>query len=328
MTGVPQQALAVVFAVAGASCYAVASVTQQQAASRVHSTRAVDPALLVRLARTRRWQFGMLAVICGFALQATALELGRLVVVEPVFPIGLLFALLLEAHMEGRRLKHSEWTAAVATVGGMAAFLVAAMPTGGQRIAATGQLGYAAAGAAVLAGVACLIAFRVATAHRALVLSIAGGIGAGVTDALTKTVAALVGVHRLGLLGDGRLYLLAAMGLMTFTLQQNGFRAAGLPASLPAFAVLEPVVGALLGLFIYHEQVGDQYWRIVVQVAAVLLAVWGIARLANSVIVVGKRLAAAASAAATVATDAVAAATDAVASATSSAPKADVDTAS
>jgi hypothetical protein len=131
-----------------------------------------------------------------------------------------------------------------------------------------------------------------APGHRALLLSIGGGIGAGVTDALTKTVAALVGIEHFGLFADVRLYLLILVGLMTFTLQQNAFRAAGLAASLPAFAVLEPVVGALLGLFIYHEHLGGGGLRIAVEVLAVMAALWCIARLANSVIEELARLAA------------------------------------
>jgi hypothetical protein len=295
MTGAPAQVLAVGFAVAGAFSYALASVTQQRAASQLTSSAAFDPALLIRLARRRRWLISLIAVIAGYAFQAAALGLGRLVVVEPVFPIGLLFALLLAARAEGRRLCHAEWTAAVAAVGGLAVFLVAAMPTGGHRTAPAGPLGMTAVGAVVIAVVCCLAAIKVAPAHRALLFSIAGGIGAGVTDALTKTVAALVGVSRFGLFADPRLYLLAVVGLMTFTLQQNAFRAAGLAASLPAFAVLEPVVGALLGLFIYAERLGSGGIRITVEVLAVMAALWGIARLANSVITELARLAAVAS---------------------------------
>jgi hypothetical protein len=294
LTGALQQALAVLFAMAGAACYAVASVVQQGSAALLPSTKAFDPAVLVRLARKRRWLLGLIAIGGGFGLQAAALDLGRLVVVEPVFPAGLLFALLLAARVEGRRLRHSEWTAAVATVAGLAAFLVAAEPSGGSRTAGGGLLGLAAVGAACVAGVCCLLAFRVTAHHRALALSIGGGIGAGVTDAVTKTVAAVAGVHKLGVLGDVRLYLLAGVGLMTFTMQQNGYRAAGLPASLPAFAVLEPLVGAMLGLFIYHEHLGGGSVRIAVEVVAVLAAVWGIARLAKSVIEVAARLAASA----------------------------------
>jgi drug/metabolite transporter (DMT)-like permease len=293
MTGAPAQLLAVAFAAAGAFSYALASVTQQRAASQLPSPSAFDPAVLLRLARRRRWLISLIAVICGYACQAAALGFGRLIVVEPVFPTGLLFALLLAARAEGRRLRHAEWTAAVAAVGGLAIFLVAAQPSGGRRTAPAGSLGLAAAGAVAVAVVCCLLAMRAKPAHRALALSIGGGIGAGVTDALTKTVAGLAGTERLGLFGDIRLYLLALVGLLTFTMQQNAFRAAGLAASLPAFAVLEPVVGTLLGLFIYHEHVGGGAVRITVEAMAVMAALWGIARLANSVIAELARLAAA-----------------------------------
>ena len=147
-----------------------------------------------------------------------------------------------------------------------------------------------------MAGLCCVLAFRLTAHHRALALSIGGGIGAGVTDAVTKTVATVTGLHGLGVFGEIRLYLLAVIGLSTFTMQQNGYRAAGLPASLPAFAVLEPLVGSLLGLFIYHEHVGGGSARIAIEVIAVLAAVWGIARLAKSVIEVASRLAGAAAA--------------------------------
>jgi drug/metabolite transporter (DMT)-like permease len=292
VTGAPEQALAVAFAIIGAFSYAVASVYQQQSASKLSSGAAFDPAVLLRLARRRRWLFGMAAVICGYGLQAAALDLGRLVIVEPVFPVGLLFALVLAARADGRRLKHAEWTAALAAIAGLGVFLVAAQPTGGHRIASPGPLSLAAAGAVAVAMVCCLIAAKSRAPHRALVLSIGGGLGAGVTDALTKTVATLAGTHRFGIFGDVRLYLLAVVGLLTFTMQQNAFRAAGLSASLPSFAVLEPVVGSLLGLAIYHERVGGGGVRIAVEALAVLAALWGIARLANSVIAEIARLAA------------------------------------
>jgi hypothetical protein len=292
MTGAPAQVLAVGFAAAGAFSYAVASVTQQRAASQLPAGAAFDPALLLRLARRRRWLISLIAVICGYGCQALALNFGRLVVVEPIFPIGLLFALLLAARADGRRLGHAEWTAAVAAVGGLAVFLVAAMPSGGHRTAPAGPLALTAAGAVVIALITSLAAVKMAPGHRALLFSVGGGIGAGVTDALTKTVAALVGVEHFGLFADVRLYLLIVVGLMTFTLQQNAFRAAGLAASLPAFAVLEPVVGALLGLFTYTEHLGGGGIRIAVEVLAVMAALWGIARLANSVIEELARLAA------------------------------------
>src|SRR5215469_6061784 len=95
VTGAPAQALAIAFAIIGAFSYAVASVYQQQSASKLSSPAPFDPVVLLRLVRNRRWLLGLIAVICGYAMQAAALDLGRLVIVEPVFPVGLLFALLL-----------------------------------------------------------------------------------------------------------------------------------------------------------------------------------------------------------------------------------------
>jgi hypothetical protein len=294
VTGAPGQLLAVAFAVAGALSFALASVQQQRSASKLPSLASFDAAVLLRLARSRQWLLSMIPVILGYAMQAAALDLGRLVIVEPVFPCGLLFALLLAARADRRGLTQAEWTAAAAAIAGLGVFLVAAQPFGGDRIASAGPLGLSAAGAVGVSLLCCLIAVKASAPRRALVLSIGGGLGVGVMDALTKTVATLTGTHRLGIFGDVRTYLLALVGLLTFTMQQNAFRAAGLSASLPSFAVLEPVVGSILGLAIYHERVGSGGFRIAVEALAVLAAIWGIAKLANSVIAELARLAPAA----------------------------------
>ncbi len=291
MTGATQQVLSVVLALGGALCYAVAAVTQQRCAARLTSGSAVDLRLVLRLARTRSWQLSMIALVAGYALHASALALGRLVVVEPVIPLGLLMALLLGARAEGRSLCWSEWTAAIAAVAGLAVFLVAAQPSGGQQTAQTGPLGIATAVAVTVAALCCVVTTRTTVSHRAIPLAVGGGIAAGVTDTLTKTVVPLAGAQQFALLGDVRLYLLAVVGLLALTMQQNAYRAGGLAASLPAFVVLEPLVGSALGLMIYHERVGADPLRITIEVLAVLAAVWGIARLARSVIAEFGRLA-------------------------------------
>ncbi|MGE5137394.1 MAG: DMT family transporter [Gemmatimonadota bacterium] len=275
------QPLAVVLALAGSGSYAIAVVTQQRAAARLPSQRAFDVTVLLQLARRPAWLAGLAAVIAGVALQATALAVGRLVVVEPVFASGLLFALVLAAHRDRRRLRPGEWAAALAVVGGLALFLAAGQPAGGQRTATAGGLGLAAAVAAVI-GLGAVVIGRFAPSRRALLFGIGGGLAAGATDALIKSVTALLGSNLLVLLTDTRLWLLAGVGLLTYTIQQNGYRAAGLAAFLPAFAVVEPVSGSLLGLIAYHEVLNDGPGQIAVELIACAIATWGIARLARS----------------------------------------------
>ena len=275
------QPLAVALALAASVCFAVAAVTQQRAAARLPSQRAFDPAVLLRLIRRPAWLAGLAAVIAGFVLQAAALGLGRLVVIEPVLATSLLFALVLAARRDRRRLRRAEWAAALAVVAGLAVFLAAGQPAGGQRTAGAAALGLAAVAAAVLVGACTALAGRFPAPRRALLFGIGGGVAAGVTDALVKSVAVVAAGHVLSL-ADVRPYLLIAVGLLAFTIQQNGYRAAGLAAFLPAFAVMEPVCGALLGLIIYHERLSGRPGQIAVELVACAAATWGIARLAGS----------------------------------------------
>ena len=222
----------------------------------------------------------MAAVIAGFGLQAAALGLGRLVVIEPVLATGLLFALALAARRDRRRLSRGEWGAALAVVAGLAVFLAAGQPARAGARPARAALGLAVAAAAALIGLCALLAGRMAGSRRALLFGVGAGGAAGATDALTKSVAVLAAGHPLALFADTRLYLLIVAGLLAYTIQQNGYRAAGLAAFLPAFAVIEPVSGSLLGLIIYHERLSARPGQIAVELAACAAATWGITRLA------------------------------------------------
>jgi len=282
VSGVTAQPVAVALAAAAALSFAVANVLQQRVAYRLASGTAFDVAVLARLGRQPLWLLGLGMVIGSFALQAVALGSGRLVVIEPVLASSLLFALVLAARAERRRMRPGEWAAAIATFAGLGTFLVAAQPSGGDSVAGALPLGLAALAAVALAAACARFAARVTSARRALVLGLGGGVGAGVTDALTKSVAGLAGARQLEVFADARLYLLIVIGVLTYTMQQNGYRAAGLAAFLPTFAVLEPIVGSLLGLLIYHERLGGGSARIALEVLAGLAATWGIARLARA----------------------------------------------
>jgi len=282
MSGAGVQPVAIALAVTAAATFAVANVVQQRVAARLRSEAAFDTAVLARLIRRPLWLAGLGLVAVSLSLQATALDLGRLVVIEPVLASSLLFALALAAWADHRRMRPVECLAVLATFAGLVVFLSIARPSGGRATASPGLLGMAALAAIVAAVIAALLAARMSPLRRALTLGIGGGVAAGVTDALTKTVAALVGEHQLGALADLRPYLLVVIGLLTYTLQQNGYRAAGLAAFLPVFSVLDPAVGSMLGMLLYHEHLAGGTGRIAAEVAAVLAATWGIARLARS----------------------------------------------
>jgi drug/metabolite transporter (DMT)-like permease len=282
MMSAAAQPVAILLAFAAAVSWALANVLQQRIAARLPSASAFDPAVLLRLIRRPLWLAGMVLVIAAFALQATALGTGRLVVIEPVLASSLLVALVLAARADKHRMRPGEWAASFATFAGLAGFLVTSQSSGGEPIAGTEPLGLAVAMATGVAVVCGGLAGRLPGPSRALLLGVGGGIAAGVTDALTKSVAALAGTRALSIFADARFYLLVWVGLLTFVVQQNGYRAARLAGFLPMFSVLEPVVGAIAGLLIYHERLDGGSARIVVEAVASVAAIWGIVRLAGS----------------------------------------------
>ena len=294
MAAASSETAAILLAGAAATTFAVANVVQQRVAARLAPSAGFDTRVLLRLVRRPLWVAGLLTVVLSFGLQAAALSSGRMVVTEPILASSLLVALALSAWLDRRQMRRADWTAALMTVAGLTGFLLASQPSGGERVAGTWPLCLAGLAALALAGACAAASVRVPAGRRALILGIGGGAGAGVTDALTKSVTALTVAHGPAILADPRLYLLAVLGLVTFTLQQNGYRAARLAGLLPVFAVLEPIVGCLLGLLIYHEHVAGAPGRIALEALAVALAACGIARLAGSPAVLGALVPAAA----------------------------------
>jgi len=129
VTGLVAQPAAVLIALVAAVCFAVANVLQQRVAAKLPTTSAFDGGVLLRLIRRPLWLIGLVAVMISMALQAVALGLGRLVVIEPVLASSLLVALGLSAWFGRHRLRPVEWAAAIATFAGLVVFLITAQPT-------------------------------------------------------------------------------------------------------------------------------------------------------------------------------------------------------
>ena len=74
----------------------------------------------MRLLRDRQWWLGSLVAAVGFALQAAALGLGSVLLVQAVLVTSLLFALPMSAKLANRRVTRWEWLWAVVLAGSVA----------------------------------------------------------------------------------------------------------------------------------------------------------------------------------------------------------------
>ena len=242
-------------ALASALAFAVATVAQQRAAARSSDDEARSASFIVSLLRSPLWWAGTLGNGAGYVLQAVALGFGPLLLVAPIIVTSLLFALPLGARLTGRRLTASTWTWALVLAVSLGVFVALGNPDQGHdRGTGVGWLLVTAVLLPVV--VACLVLAhpRSGTA-RAASLAVADGVLAGVTGVLTKSVVALIGHGFVAVASAGETYALIVVGLSGVYLQQLAFQAGELQASLPVIAVLEPAVGALLGVTLLDERV-------------------------------------------------------------------------
>lgn len=249
-------ALAVLFSLVGALCYAASSILQQQAAAAQPPETSLRPRLLLRLLRSKRWMLGNLADVGGYAMQFLALRVGALALVMPLFVTGLAFSILGNAFFQRRRPNRKEWLGSAATVAGLGVFVGVAQPGPGHPHASA--LGWAVLFAVTGTVTAIAIAFARGTPRRrALMLSVATGILYGVTAAITEHTGNVLDGGLLHALTTWAPYALTVVSIAGLLVNQSAYQAGDLRWSLPLLTVLEPIVAILIGQFLFAERIAS-----------------------------------------------------------------------
>src|SRR5690349_5915656 len=231
--------LAAVVALGSASCFAYAAALQYQGAREVRRHATMDPRLFAELIRRPRWVAAWLPDAAGTGLQAWALAVGALALVQPILVSGLFLAILLEAMLRRRAPRRPDLIAVGLSVGGLVVFLVVASPRGGigdpsPRAGAGGGL----ATAAVVAG-GLLPAQRAAPAMRGILLGVATGVLYGLVAALLKVTTSRLDLGLRAMFADWYVYALAAVGLAGYLLNQNAFQSGPIAAPLTALTLAD-----------------------------------------------------------------------------------------
>jgi len=273
---------AVLAALAGAFCYAVAAALQHHEAARATTRGLADPRLLWQLAHRPLWLAGIAATGVGASLHLLALSRGPLTLVQPLGVTGLLFAVPLAAALRHHRVQMRELMSALIVLAGLGA-LLGALPVG----VGTGTVGEESVAvllvtAGALAAAATAAARLVRGSLRSLFLAIGAGIAFGSTSALARVL-----MHIDGQPGAAEPMLLAGAGIallapLGFLLTQSAYRAGGFAAALATITVVDPVAAVTGGVLLLHEPVPTSPGQtLAVSLGAVLITV-GIAMLARS----------------------------------------------
>ena len=208
---------------------------------------------------TKRWWLGVVIAAGGFALQAAALGMGSLLLVQPLIVLSVLFALPMEAYLDHRRLNFHEWKWGIILTVCIAAFVVIAQPEAGLGHVSAGTLaGTIVVVIAVLAALVVASKF-VSSHHRALLLGSASGLLTGVQAFLLKGVMTQLEDGFVEILIHPELYLILLVASGSVVTQQLAFAAHDLQTSFPAMTVWEPAVAMAMGVLILGERI-DVNW--------------------------------------------------------------------
>jgi drug/metabolite transporter (DMT)-like permease len=279
--------LTYLLAVLAACANATSSVLQRKANRRAPQRDNLSLKLLWHLAHEPVWFGGILAVIAGFLLQATALGNGQLSVVEPILVLELPATLILASRVFGTRMHRREWGAAALMTTGLAGMLYCLSPSAGRGQSVRWYAWVAGIGIN-LAIVAALVAWgrrgpagrgRTDGQHRpssilqAAVLAVATGATFGLTAALMKGMTRAFAQGITVLFTSWPLYAMIVTGVLGMFLLQSAMNAGPLIAAQPGLTLTDPIVSILWGVLIFGERVRGGWFIAPAVVGGLVMAI-------------------------------------------------------
>jgi drug/metabolite transporter (DMT)-like permease len=210
-------------------------------------------ALVRRLIRHPLWLFGWCTNLLGFLVQAAALHLGSVALVQPLLVSQLVFAMPLSTAWARRWPAFIEWFGALAISGGVATFVLVreVAPVDGEPDRVRVILA-ALFAAALVAALVVTAAGRTPLVHATLV-SVAAGLCFATSAVLMKLTTDDL-LHR-GVLAtalDWPGYCLAVSTLTGLLLEQSAFATGSLSAAVAAMTITNPLASYLMGVLAFR----------------------------------------------------------------------------
>ncbi|MFE7620785.1 DMT family transporter [Streptomyces sp. NPDC057496] len=264
-------------AMGAACCLGFGFVLQQAAASHAPRSDYLSPRLLLDLMRVPSWLAGIGLMVCGMVLGALALGKGEVSVVEPLLATNLLFAMALSRHRTGQRLGRQGWAGLWLLAGGVAVFLLAGRPQGGEAVSSALRH-WSVIG--VVVGTALLlttIARRSVSGAAPALLAVAAGLLYGLQDALTRVSGQLLsGGGWEALVTGWQPYAVLALGITGLLLVQSAFETGPLRVSLPPLTASQPLAGIACGVGFLGDRLRTDAGALVWQAVGLVAIVVGI----------------------------------------------------
>ncbi|MGW9306892.1 DMT family transporter [Saccharomonospora azurea] len=245
--------VAVVLAVVGALFIALGSALQEQVVVGMRFLGGRGVRWLLRLVRQPRWLLGAACAGLGVGLHVLALSRGPVSVIQPVGTTGLLFALVVKAVLERRRLRLSQSLGGVAVVVGLVGLLLALPPDMKAPTLSTSTAVLLAVVTLAVSGTAVGVAWSASSrSARAAALAFAAGTTFGVASALISVIGHRMLVDLSAIASWPT--LLAVVLLSTGGLaQQHAYRMRRFALAFAMLEIADPVSAATVGVLVLGE---------------------------------------------------------------------------
>lgn len=280
-----------VIAALGAACsYAIAAVLQQLAARTVPREDSMQIRLLLQLFRRPLWLLGVAAMLVGYGLQALALSLGPVALVQPIVVTELAFAIPLAMWLDRKRPGVREWLGLGGVVLGVSTFLLGAVPTSGSADPTFTVWLYVLVPTGSLVAAVLFVAARTKGPKRSVLLGAAAGLCFGVIAVLTKATIFLLGQGLGVALRQWEPYVLVGVGILALVCSQSAYQSGPIAYSMPMHDLLEPSVAVVIGITALNERIPLDPRSLAIIGIGAAMACAGIVILSQSPVVHGEYL--------------------------------------
>ena len=268
--------MAVVFALLSAISNAATAVLQRLASvSQFEEHRGWRGALV--LVRDPRWLLGLFFMGGTFAFQAVALYFGQLAVVQPLLVTELIFTLALRRFWLHDDIRFRTWIAALMICVGLAAFLLAASPDEGHRVATAGDWLWALLTRGAVIVILVLLGRSGSPTRRAALLGCAAALMWAIDAAFVKAATDLLSQSGwVALLVNWQLYAVVVSGVLGTLLLQAAFAAGPLAVSQPAILIIDPLASIALGIELFGERLRTSAPALIVSVSGLVIMAIGV----------------------------------------------------
>lgn len=268
--------MAEALALVAAFMFAVAATFQQKGAL----TSGVTPDSLrsfAALLRSFWWLFGSIALLVGYAVQAVALDHGRLAIIQPLLVTTVVFALPLGYWFTQQDVGRREILGAAVVVAGLALFAIFGSPSSGNDDAPNDEWAIALTVIVVVCAGLLVLARRAEGSREAAFYGVVSGILFGASACLVKPTIETLHEGVPEVLSSWEFYAMAIAGIAAFALQQVSLSSGFLATSVATVSTANPIVSVLIGTLLFDERLSRPAWHIVVAFAGLGLAMFGAA---------------------------------------------------